>query len=109
MSTNIRVEYKSEGGGNFRSWKHMLQMILDENDLPELVTVGVLEPEDEEHKVKHNNDENKAKRTVSDSVNDHLIPHISVLQTAKQMYEALRRLYERKWKLIVFSINTTFQ
>jgi hypothetical protein len=33
---------------------------------------------------------------VSDSVKDHLIPHISELQTTRQMYEALNRLYERK-------------
>jgi hypothetical protein len=40
--------------------------------------------------------EKKAKRIVSDSVNDHLVPHISELQTARQMYEALNRLYESK-------------
>ena len=33
MSTIIRVEDKPEGGGSFRSWKHMLQMILDDNDI----------------------------------------------------------------------------
>jgi len=33
---------------------------------------------------------------VSDSVKDHLIPHISKLQMARQMYEALSRLYESK-------------
>jgi hypothetical protein len=33
---------------------------------------------------------------VSDSVKDHLIPHISELQTARQMYEALIILYESK-------------
>ncbi len=32
MTTNIRVEDKPEGGGSFRSWKHMLQMVLDEKD-----------------------------------------------------------------------------
>ena len=40
MSTNIRVEVKSEGGGSFRSWKHMLQMVLDENDLLDHVPKG---------------------------------------------------------------------
>ena len=33
---------------------------------------------------------------MSNSVKYHLIPHISELQTARQMYEALNRLYESK-------------
>ena len=33
---------------------------------------------------------------MSDSVKDHLIPHISELQTSRQMYEALSRLHESK-------------
>jgi hypothetical protein len=71
-------------------------MILDENDLLEHVVVGVLEPEEEDQKTKHKKNEKKAKRIVSDSVKDHLIPHLSKLQTTRKMYEALNKLYERK-------------
>ena len=71
-------------------------MILDENDLLEHVTVGVPEPDEAEQKTKHKKNEKKAKRIVSDSIKDHLIPHISELQTARQMYEALSRLYKSK-------------
>jgi hypothetical protein len=102
MAIGMRAEYMMEGSGIFRSWKHRLQMILDENDLLEHVTVGVPEPEEEEQKIKHKKNEKKAKRIVSDSIKDHLIPHISKLQTARQMYEALNRLYESKdirWNL----------
>jgi hypothetical protein len=93
----MRVEDRLEGSENFISWKHRLQMILDENDLLEHVTVGVPEPEEEEQKTKHKKNEKKAKSILSDSVKDHLIPHISELQTTRQMYEALNRLYERKY------------
>jgi hypothetical protein len=96
MATNMRVEDRLEGSRNFISWKHRLQMILVENDLLEHVTVGVLEPEEEDQKTKHKKNEKKAKRIVLDSVKDHLIPHISELQAARQMYEALNRLYESK-------------
>jgi hypothetical protein len=96
MATNMRVEDRLEGSRNFRSWKHRLQMILDENDLLEHVTIGVPEPDEAEQKTKHKKNEKKAKRIVSDSVKDHLIPHISKLQIARQIYEALRRLYESK-------------
>jgi hypothetical protein len=71
-------------------------MILDENDILEHVTVGVLEPKEEEKKTKHKKNEKKAKRIVSDLVKDHLIPHISELRATRQMYEALSRLYEIK-------------
>jgi hypothetical protein len=92
----MRVEDRMEGSRNFRSWKHRLHMILDENDLLEHVTVGVPEPNEEERKTKHKKNEKKAKRIMSDSVKDHLIPHISELQKTRKMYEALNRLYERK-------------
>jgi hypothetical protein len=97
MSTSMRVEDTLEGYGNFRSWKHRLHMILDKNDLLEHVAVGVPEPEEEEKKTKDKKNEKKEKRIVSDSVKDHLIPHISELETSRQMYEALNRLYERKY------------
>jgi hypothetical protein len=96
VTTSMKVEDRLEGSRNFRYWKHRLQMILDENDLLEHVTVGVPEPDEEEQKTKHKKNEKKAKRIVLDSIKDHLIPHISELQTAGQMYEALNRLYESK-------------
>jgi hypothetical protein len=46
MATGMRVEDRLEVSGNFRSWKHRLQMILDENDLLKHVTVGILELEE---------------------------------------------------------------
>jgi hypothetical protein len=79
MDNSMRVEDRLEGSKNFISWNHRLQMILDENDLLEHVTVGVPEPKEEEQKTKHKKNENKAKRIMSDSVKDHLIPHISEL------------------------------
>jgi hypothetical protein len=71
-------------------------MILDENYLLEHVTVGVPELDEAEQKTKHKKNEKKAKRIVSNSMKDHLIPHISKLQTTRKMYKALSRLYERK-------------
>jgi hypothetical protein len=59
--------------------------------------VGVPEPDEEEQKTKHKKNVKKEKRIVSDSVKDHLIPHISELHTTRKMYEELDRLYERKY------------
>jgi hypothetical protein len=96
MATSMRVEGRLEGSRNFRSWKHRLQMILDENDLLEHVTVGVPEPDEAEQKTKHKKNEKKAKGIMLDLVKDYLIPLISELQTTRHMHEALNRLYESK-------------
>jgi hypothetical protein len=61
MATSMRVEDRLEGSRNFRYWKHRLQMILDENDLLEHVTVGVPEPDEAEKNIKHKKNEKKAK------------------------------------------------
>jgi hypothetical protein len=45
------------------------------------------EPEDEEAKAKV-----KAKRILTDSIKGHLIPNVSELKTAKEMFDALIRL-----------------
>ena len=38
----------------------------------------------------------KAKIIISDSIKDHLIPHVSSLKNPKQMFDALSQLYEGK-------------
>ena len=36
----------------------------------------------------------RVKRIIADSIKDHLIPHVSPLETPKKMYDALARLFE---------------
>jgi hypothetical protein len=38
----------------------------------------------------------KAKRIISDSIKDHLIPYVSSKKTLKEIFDALNRLYEGK-------------
>jgi hypothetical protein len=54
------------------------------------------EPEDEEAKAKFKKNEVKAKRILIDSIKDYLIPNLSKLNLAKEMFDALTRLYESK-------------
>ena len=54
----------------------------------------IAEPEGEEEKSKYRKNEGKAKRILIDSVKDHFIPHISNLDMAKKMYDALVGLFE---------------
>ena len=54
------------------------------------------EPEDEEAKAKFKKNEVKAKRILMDSIKDPLIPNVSELKTAKEMFDALTKLNESK-------------
>jgi hypothetical protein len=76
MLTNMRVEDGLYGAYNFRSWKHRIQMILEENELLDHVKEMLQEPEDEEAKAKFKKNEVKAKRILTDSIKDHLIPNV---------------------------------
>jgi hypothetical protein len=44
----------------------------------------------------HNKKEIKAERVLLDSVKDHLIPHLSEKKMAKEMFDALVSLFQRK-------------
>ena len=45
-----------------------------------------------------------AKKIIVDSIKDHLIPHVSPLETQKKMYDSLARLFESlniNWRMIL--------
>jgi hypothetical protein len=96
MSTNMRVEDRLDGADNFRSWKHKVLLILEENELLDHIKQMLPEPEEEDAKAKFRKNEVKAKRILTDSIKDHLIPNVSKLKTPKEMFDALTRLYESK-------------
>ena len=56
--------------------------------------IVISEPKDDEEKSRHKKNEAKEKRILVDSIQDHLIPHIVEMKTAKQMYDALIGLFE---------------
>jgi hypothetical protein len=89
MSTSMRVEDRLDGADNFRSWKHIVLLILEENELLDHVKQVLPEPEEEDAKAKFRKNEIKAKRILTDSIKDHLIPNVSELKTPKEMFDAL--------------------
>ena len=48
MMTTLRVEDKLDGSMNSRSWKHIIQFILEENEVDDYVTKVILEPIDDD-------------------------------------------------------------
>ena len=70
-------------------------LILKENDLEKFVK-EVEEPEGDEAKANFKKNMIRTKRIIANSIKDHLIPHVSSLDTPKEMLEALTKLYEGK-------------
>jgi hypothetical protein len=90
----MRVEDRLDGEDNFISWKHIIQLILEENELLDHIKKMLSEPKDEEAREKFKKNEVKDKRILTESIKDHLIPNVSELKTTKDMFDSLTRLYE---------------
>ena len=89
MTKNTKLDEKLEGAENFRAWKYIIMLILQENDLDQFVKEEVKEPEGDEAKSKHN------KYTIiADSIKDNLIPQVFSRETPKEMFDALSDLFE---------------
>jgi hypothetical protein len=57
-----------DGEDNFRSWKHRVLFILEENELLDHVKQVLPKPEEEDTKAKFRKNEVKAKRILTDSI-----------------------------------------
>ena len=62
------------------------------------ITEEVPKLEGDEAKDAHKRSMAKDKRIIADSIKDHLIPHVSVFKTLKEVYDALTKRFE--WKNI---------
>jgi hypothetical protein len=96
MSASTKLVDKLEGVENLCAWNYRIGLILEENDLARFVKEEVSEPDDAADKAKHQKNTIRAKRIIADSIKDHLIPYVSSKKTPKEMFDALRRLYEGK-------------
>ena len=96
MTHPSHLEDKLIGDDKFRAWKYKISLVLEENDLDQYINGEVLEPEGDEAKDTHNNNQDKAKRIIANSINDHLIPHVSSFKTPKEVFDALTKMFEGK-------------
>jgi gag-polypeptide of LTR copia-type len=103
MAASIRYEDRLDGISNYLQWKVRLSAVLKENKIYNYVSSVVAAPAADPvaldlHEVK----EAKAQRIILDGVKDHLIPHLAEKKTAKEMWDALKNLFEAKnenWKM----------
>jgi hypothetical protein len=94
--SQMRAEDRLAGASNWSSWKARMVFVLEDLELWDIVeavvpTIPVTAPVLVAEYRKRNN---KAKRTISDGVRDHIIPHVTGKAHAYQMWASLCSLYE---------------
>ena len=102
MSHHTKLDEKLEGVDNFRAWKYKISLVLEENELDSYIMKEVPVPEGDEAKSLHKKKLVMAKRIISDSIKDYLIPQVSSLKKPKEMFDALTKLFEGNninWKM----------
>ena len=70
--------------------------ILEENDLDDIVFNVSEEPTSNASRVTYKNKHDKARRIIYDYVKETVIPNITTLKTAKECFDTLANLYEKK-------------
>ena len=96
MSHHTNLDEKLEGADNFRAWKYRISLVLEKNELDSYIQEEVPVPEGDEAKALHKKKMVMAKRIITDSIKDHLIPHVSSLKTPKAMFDALTKLLKER-------------
>jgi hypothetical protein len=97
MATSIRYEDRLDDISNYLQWKVCLSIVLKENKIYSYVSFVVAAPATDPvaldlHEVK----EARAQRIILDGVKNHLIPHLAEKKTAKELWDALKNLFEAK-------------
>ena len=62
--------------------------------MDQYITGEFPEPKGDEANAAHNRSMDKAKKIIVDSIKDHLIPHVSSFKAAKEVYDALTKMFE---------------
>ena len=96
MTHHTQIEYKLGGDEKFRAWKYKISLILEKNHLDQYIRKEVPEPEGDEDKAIHKKNMVKPKKVIVDSIQDHLIPHVSSLKTPKEVFNALIKIFKGK-------------
>jgi hypothetical protein len=94
VSAGLRFEGRLDGASNFCPWRERIGLVLEENGLLEIVEGKVATPTDAVQLVSHKKKNVKARRIIVNGVKDHNIPHLSGKNIAKDMWEALLKLYQ---------------
>ena len=102
------------GEENWTTWKHQVQVILEEQELWEVVEKGLnggegaLEAVKKTKFIAERKKDVTARRIIATSCCQKPIIHILACKTAKEMWEALHEVYEIQDYLSILALNEEF-
>jgi hypothetical protein len=109
MRNKTLVEDRLDGSSNFNSWKSRLQITLEEDDLLSVIQKALPETTTYEEKEEWKEDDVKARKIIIYSARDHLLPCIANQKTAREIYEALKNMFESNNILRALSLKGQLQ
>ena len=74
MSHHTKLDENLEGVDNFRAQKYRISLVLEENELDSYIHEETPVPKGDEVEALHKKKFVMEKRTIADSIKDHLIP-----------------------------------
>ena len=95
MVKGLSVEDRLDGASNYGSWKPRVLLYLEENEVKEFALTTVPVPNDATRLAAWKRNDVKAWKILMDPVKNHLVSHFSKSETAKEMFDSLKKLFER--------------
>ena len=94
MVKGLLVENRLDGVSNYGSWKPRVLMTLEENDVKDFAVKEVPFLDDSTQQTTWRKSDVKEINILMDSVKNHLIFVIAKKEVAKEMFDALKKLFE---------------
>ena len=109
MVKGLPVEDRLDGVSNYGSWKPRVLMTLEENEVKDFAVKEVPFPDDATRQIAWRKSDVKARKILMDSVKNHLISVIAKKETTKEMFDALKKLFEHDSTNQSISLRTQLQ
>ena len=95
MVKGLSVKDRLDGASNYGSWKPRVLLYLEENKVKDfaLTTMPILD--DPNQLAAWRKNDVKAQKILMDSMKNHLVSHLSKSETTKEMFDSLKKLFER--------------
>lgn len=90
----LRDQDRLDGASNFVVWKARILSILDRHYIKAFALRTMAIPVDSADNEKYKEVMAIAKCIILDGVKDHLVQHIAEKETTKEMWDALKKLYQ---------------
>ena len=91
----LTVEDHLNGVSNYGSWKPRVLLTLEENKVKDFALTAVPFPNDAAQQAAWKKNDVKARKILMDSVKNHLVSHLAKSKIAKEMFDSLKKLFER--------------